>query len=129
MFSVWINDETPALIMSRAFGTSATSKVKIRINPALIYSQLGNCKLVISNYGTIAINEESTNNVQDIVLDAVAEYYVSIVSTSGKVLFSNKITVTESLNSVAIIVIVVVIAVVILGIFVFLKLRTGMRIR
>lgn len=128
-FSVWINNEMPALIMSRNFGTSATSKVNIKINPALIYSQLGNCSIVISNYGTILINEESSSNVDSINLTSVGEYYVSIISSSGKVIFSNKITITEALNSVAIMVIVIIVIVAVIGVLVFLKLRNRLKVR
>ena len=128
-YEIWINNEDPAFEISRDFGTSATSNITIKLNKGLIASQIGNCKLIISNYGTIDITTADTNAITPITLSSVGDYYISIVSTSGQVLFSNKITISKKLSNITIIVIVIVVILIAIGLFIFLKLRTKMRVR
>ena len=103
--------------------------ITIQINKGLIASQLGTCTLVITNYGTEEITLDSPNDVTTLTLNAVGDYYITIISPSGQILFSNKITITEKLNSVAIIVIILVVALLAVGTFIFVRLRTRMRVK
>ena len=128
-FKVWVNNESPAMLLSRNFGTSGTSKITVQINKGLIASQLGNCKLIISNFGTQDITTDSANEVTELTLSLPGDYYFTIVSSSGQVLFSNKITIKQGLNSVAVIVIVIVCVLLAVGLLLFFRLRTRMRVR
>ena len=137
-FDVWINNETPIINCNIEKGGSTTKTLEIYYNPTLIYSELGNCTITLTyknNVETIDINAETIASLakseSDIVSYEIENYGSWIVQLKSETntISSFVVSKIEPLNTIAIIVIVLVSVILVVGTFVFIKLRTRMKIR
>ena len=131
--SFTLNNETPTIPCTLEKGKTTTKGFTIYFNPAIIYEQVGECYVYINNKIVAHINGSSENNELRIETsfdnDGEGDYYVQLVSSSGVVLDSYKLTIKEPLNFWAIVVIIVVVAVVATIVISVIVLRRKMRIR
>lgn len=131
--SFTLNDADPKIVCSLERGDSTTKNFTITFNAAAIYEQIGEAYIYVNNEIVAHIVEGAENVEQNINFsfknNGDGDYYVRIVSTSGVVLDSFKVTIKEPLNTGAIIVIIVVVAVVAAVVVAIVMLRRRMRIR
>ncbi len=138
-FAFSLNNEIPNIKCSLDYGESSTKGFNITFNAGAIYDQVGESYIIIrkgvnGNSERVAeINESSsfgqTKISKSFKSDGAGDYYIQLVSTSGIVLNSYKVTIKEPLNTWAIILIVVITVVVATVAIVIIVLRRKMRIR
>ena len=131
-YSVWINDDTSALIESSIQpGSSTTKTIYLKMNLYQIYSKIGDCTIKLNGKKYITINSStaSSNTISTYELKSNQKYNITVETESGNTLLSFVVTKKEPLNTVAIIVIVVV-SVVATGLTVtFILFRKRMRVK
>lgn len=129
-FKFTINNETPTIQCSLTPGKTTTKNITLKFNPQAIFRQAGDCYIVVNDQRVVEINEASAEDTTEtITLKDPAVYYVKIVTDSGRVLSSFKVTIKEPLNTWSIILIVAIVIVVIGVIVTFVMLRTKMKVR
>ena len=134
-FKVWINEETPTILPKNYTYGSKTSKViTIQYNGSIIYSQIGEGYILITNekgsiVNNIEINAESENAVKEINFNATGVYTVGLYNKEGKLVSSYKVIKTTPLNSSAKLIIIIVSSVVVAltGVFIFLRKKLKFR--
>ena len=131
--SFTLNNEDAQIACSLKKGESTTKGFTIRFNAAVIYEKVGESYIYINNKIVAHITEASSNSEQKYVTtydnSGDGDFYVKLVSSSGVVLDSYKVTIKEPLNFWAIVVIIVVVAVVSTVVITIVVLRRKMRIR
>lgn len=132
-FSFTLNNELPKVNCSLASGESSNQGFEISFNEGAIYEQIGDSYIYINNERVGVIDYRSqyaqTTINKNFKSDGAGDYYITLVSSSGTILQSFKVTITEPLNTWAIILIVVITAVVVTVVVVVIVLRRKMRIR
>ena len=132
-FAFTLNNETPNIECSLKTGESTTKGFTLKLNPGIIYEQIGDATLYINNTVLMYINEDSATELKEIKINredyGTGDFYIRLVSSSGAVIDSFKIEIKEPLNVWAIIVIVVVVVLVVGVIATIIILRKRMRIR
>lgn len=130
VFRFTINNQTPSMQCSLNPGESTTKDVTLKLNPQIIYSQVGDCYIMVNNEKILTINEEyAPDKTTSFTISGVGDYYIRIVSDSGRVISSFQVTIKEPLNTWSIVLIVAVVLVVIAVITIFIVLRTKMKVR
>lgn len=128
-----LNNETPTVDCSLSKGESSTKGFTISFNAAVIYEQVGESYVYINDRLVAHITEKSENREQQISTTyknfGDGDYYVKLVSSSGIILDSYKVTIKEPLNTWAIVVIIVVVGAVLTVAITIIVLRRKMRIR
>ena len=128
-----LNNEKPTVACSIEKGETTTKGFTIKFNEAVIYDQVGDAYIYINNKLVAKINKDSLNKEQKVSTtfksSGDGDYYVKLVSSSGIVLDSYKVTIKEPLNTWAIIVIIAVVGVVATVVITIIVLRRKMRIR
>ena len=128
-----LNNEIPKIQSTLETGEKTTKGFEIFFNPSIIYEQIGEAYVYINDEIVAYITENSSNEEMRISTTFKAngdgDYYIRLVSSSGIVLDSYKVTIKEPLNAGAIIVIIVVTAVVLTVTITIIVLRRKMRIR
>ena len=131
--SFTLNNENPTISCTLEKGEKTTKGFEIFFNPAVIYEQVGEAYVVIGDEIVAYINENSVN--EEVRIETTyknngdGDYYIQLISSSGVVLDSYKVTIKEPLNTGAIIVIVVVVGVILTIAITVIVLRRKMRIR
>ena len=101
-------------------------------NAGIIYDQVGECVIYVNN-SRFEIDENSADTLSTITITqkdhGTGDYYISLQTTSGKVISSFKVIVKEPLNAWAIVIIVVAVAAVGTVVITIIVLRNKMRIR
>ena len=114
-------------------GETTNKGFNISFNAGIIYEQIGESFIYINGEAVYAINEYSGYDIQTIARtfddNGAGDYYIQLVTSSGNILSSYKVTIKEPLNFWAIIIIVVVAGVAITVATVIIVLRRKMRIR
>ena len=132
-FTFTLNNETPSIDCSLGYGESTNDGFNITFSESAIYEQIGDAYIYINNEIVGEINKDSATGKTKIYRsfnsDGAGDYYIKLVSSSGVILSSYKVTITEPLNTWAIILIVVVVGVVIAVVVVIIVLRHKMKIR
>ena len=129
-FTFTVNNQTPSLHSSINPGESTTKDITIKFNAQTIYRQVGECYLMLNDTVVLAITaEDAYDGTSTITINEVGDYYVKLVTDSGRVITSFKVTVKEPLNTWSIVLIVAVVLVVAGIIVTFIILRTRMRVR
>jgi hypothetical protein len=128
-FAFTLNNEKATIISSVEAGEKTTKPVKLKFTGSIIYSQVGDCNLVINGEVVLRIDENSGSNTTEVEVTEVGEYYVQLVGDSGNVLHSLNFTIKQPLNTVSIILIVVVSAIAVALVGTFIWLRTRMKVR
>lgn len=131
--SFTLNNEKPKIDCSLEKGDSTTKKFDITFNPAIIYEQVGESYIYINNRLVAHIDETSENKEVKVTTSyknhGDGDYYIKLISSSGTILDSYKVTIKEPLNAGAVIIIIVVVAVVGTVVTTIIVLRRKMRIR
>jgi len=132
-FQFTLNNETPFIESSIEPGDTTTKGFTVSLNPAVIYSQIGEAVLCVNGVEIVTINEFSTSDYIhkefSEKVDGAGDYYITLESLSGDLILAFKIEIKEPLNTSSIIIIIVAAAVVIAVIVTIIVLRTKMRIR
>ncbi len=132
-FKVWIRDKDAKIKINStlAEGGETSKEITLSYNPYLIFTQIGECKIYVNNNVIAEINNSSINDVSTFVIpkDAKGTYVVQVKSSSGNTELSFVLNKKEPLSAVSIIVIVIAVLVVAGGIFLFVKLRTKMKVK
>lgn len=130
-FRFRISNQTAAIYSSLTPGATTTKSVTITYNPYVIYRQLGECILHISNYGDYVINESTITDslVKEIVISGAGTYYVQLLGVDNCVMNSFVVEIKEPLNTLSIVLIVLVSLVLVGGLITFLVLRHRMKVR
>ena len=132
-FGFTLNNEEPKIECSLEKGESTKKNFNIYFNAAILYEQIGEAYIYINDREVAHINENSANTEVTVNTSfkehGDGDYYIKLVSTSGIVWDSYKVTIKEPLNFWAIIVIIVVVAVVATVTITIIVLRRRMRIR
>ncbi len=133
IFAFTLNNEVPRIECSLAPGETSNKGFSLTFNPGIIYEQVGECVLEINGQVIYTIDASSPNSTVSHYVsqkeNGSGDYYVTLRSASGGILSSYKLTLTEPLNTFAIIIIVVVSVLIITVVVVIIVLRTKMRIR
>lgn len=130
-FSFTLNNETPTISCSVGAGKKTTKPVTIKFNASILYSQLGECYIVVNGdmENSLKIDATSENEVTQLQIEDVGKYYIQIIGDSGNISASFNFTIKEPLNTMSIILIVVISAIVIGIVVTFIWLRTKMKVR
>lgn len=132
-FGFTLNNEVPKIQCTLKTGESTKKNFSIFFNPQIIYEQVGDAGVYINGVLVASINENSQNEelriTRSFKQNGHGDYYVALISSSGLILDSYKVTIKEPLNTGAIILIVVIVAVVTTVVTVIIVLRRKMRIR
>ena len=130
-FNFRISNQTAAIYSSLTPGETTTKTVTITYNPYIIYRQLGECVLHISNFGDYVINESTITDslVKEITISGAGTYYVQLLGVDDCVMNSFVVEIKEPLNTLSIVLIVLVSLVLVGGLITFLVLRHRMRVR
>lgn len=130
-FSFTLNNETPTISCSIEAGKKTTKPVTIKFNASILYSQLGECYIVVNGNmeNALKIDETSANEITQLQIEDVGKYYVQIIGDSGNISASFNFTIKEPLNTMSIVLIVVISAIVIGIVVTFIWLRTKMKVR
>lgn len=130
-FSFTLNNESPTISCSIGAGKKTTKPVTIKYNASILYSQLGECYIVVNGNmaNAIKIDANSANEITQQKIEAVGKYYVQIIGDSGNISASFNFTIKEPLNTMSIVLIVVISAIVIGIVATFIWLRTKMKVR
>ena len=125
-FKVWINNELPSLLSNVDIATRTTDTITIDYNPALIYSQVGTCKLEINGTNYVNINSESQNIVNTITISKAGEYVVKIISDDGNIISTYKYIKADPMNATTkLVLICVAIGAVVLVVLFFMIRKKG----
>lgn len=130
-----LNNEIPTVACSLDKGESSTKGFTISFNSAVIYQQIGDSYIYINDKLVATIDENSINENREQKVKLTyknsgdGDYYVKLVSSSGVILDSYKVTIDEPLNAGAIIVIIVIVGLVLTVVITVIMLRRKMRIR
>ena len=102
----------------------------LTFNKYLIYQQIGNAIIKINDEESIIINAEtsSVNQITNFELSENDVYLVQLQTDTGNTVLSFKLIKKAPLNSVAIFLIIVAVLIIGTLTFVFIKLRTKMRV-
>lgn len=132
-FAFTLNNDNPYIECSLSAGETTKDSFTISFNAGIIYSQVGDSYLYVNNILVATIDENSATEITTRTFsnrdDGYGDYYISLVSSSGNVISSFKVTIEEPLNVWAIIIIVVVSIIVVTVVTVIIVLRNKMRIR
>ncbi len=131
--SFTLTNKTASIPCTLEKGESTTKSFTIYFNPSIIYEQVGESYVYINDKMVAHIGENSDNNETKIKIsfkgNGDGDYYIKLVSSSGVILDSYKLTIKEPLNASAIIIIIVVVVVVATVVVTIILLRRKMRIR
>ncbi|MGN1208234.1 MAG: hypothetical protein ACI4TI_02075 [Christensenellales bacterium] len=132
-FKVWIRDKNAKIRINSSLveGGETTKEITLSYNPYLIFSQIGECGIYINDTLITKIDNTSVNNVSNYTIpkDAKGTFVVQVKSSSGNTELSFVLNKKEPLSAVSIIVIVLATLIVAGGIFLFIKLRTRMKVK
>lgn len=131
-FAIWVNNETVIITPSREWGSNSTAGFTLTINTASVYERIGECQIVVNGTTMLSINASNKDLVEPTVLNnftAQGDYIVQLVSASGTVLQSYRLTIDEPLNTAAIILICVAVGVVVVLTVVFIIMRRRVKVR
>ncbi len=130
-----LNNDVPTIACSLEKGESTTKGFTISFNTAVVYEQVGDSFIYINDRLVAIINEETALNNKEQKINTTykqfgdGDYYVKLVSSSGIILDSYKVTIDEPLNASAILVIIVIVGAVLAVVITVIVLRRKMRIR
>lgn len=131
-FNVWINNDTTMIIMSNINpGDSSTSAIKLTLNKRQIYEKVGECVIMFNDVEWLRINASTAteNKTEVYTVTENGTYNIKLQTLSGNTLLSFVITKKAPLNAIAIIVIILSVLAVSSIVFIFIKMRKGMRIK
>ena len=130
-FSFTLNNEPPTISCSIESGKKTTKPVTIKFNAAILYSQLGECYIVVNGNmeSALKIDETSPNEITQIQVEDVGNYYIQVVGDSGNIATSFNFVIKEPLNVMSIILITVAVLIVVAIVGTFIWLRTRMKVR
>lgn len=132
-FNVWIRENDVKILLKASIkeGDSTSKAIKFTFNPYLIYTQIGECSIYLNENEVVEINSESENAVHHFTIarSAKGTFIVQVRSDNGNTELSFIVNKKEPLSTVTIIVIVLVSVVVAGGAFLFIKLRTRMKVK
>ena len=117
-------------------GEATTDPITVTFNAANIYNEFGESTLRVIYYNNNTMYTDYTYNitaetqdVQTYTIDNTNVYFVQLVSPSGNLLYSIKLTKNEPFNAATIIAIVVAVLVVIIVIILIIKLRKRIAVK
>ncbi len=133
-FNFRINNEVPAITpLNYSYGTSTTKNVTLQYNGALIYSQVGESYIEISNNGVVQgkidINAESTDELSTITIGVPGKWTITIYNNDGNFIASYTINRATPLNSSARLIIIIAVVVFIALVVAFIILRKHTKFR
>ena len=130
-YDIWINNETAILNNSREWGTASIKPFTIKLNPSVVYSRIGNCYITINGKEVLTIDESNseTNEELSYTCSAPGVYVVQMYSQSGNLISSQRITINEPLNTVAIALIAIAAAVVVGLVIMFVVIRKRQKVK
>ncbi len=136
-FKVVIYQGTAPINISIDEGESTTSEITVTYNKANLYIEMGASTIRIVKYndsGTLVVSDsesiDSTSTGEgSMSITSAGTYFVQILSPSGNLLFSYKVTKTDPMNAATIIIIVVSVLVVLVVAFLIFKLRKRISVK
>ena len=131
-FEFWINNEEVSITPSREWGSSSTASFYLTVNTANIYEKIGKCYIIVNSEKVLAINEENAELIEPTTIGKFTkqgDYVIQLVSESGNILQSHRITIQEPMNTATIILIVIasIVAVVLIITFIFMRNKVKVR--
>lgn len=122
-FNVWLNNDQPVIISSINNGSSTKETISLNFNPGMIYTQVGNCKILINDKEYIAIDANSGRAVETIQITQKGTYTIKIVSEDGSLISSYKFTKNDPINKTTKIILVCIAigAVVLVALFLLIR--------
>ena len=138
-FKIWINEEVPTIVpVDYTYGTKTSKDVTLQYSAGLIYQQIGNAKVVLTQDGVIRYQDVISSTSQDKLnyvtikttnKATAGTYIMSIYNEQGQLVVSYKIIKTVPLNTAAKIIIIVASILLVAGIVVFIVLRKHTKFR
>ena len=122
-FSVWINNDTPVIISNIPAGTSSKEVITLNFNPGIIYTQVGNCQILINDKVYMTIDENSNRVVETITINQKGTYEIKIVSEDGTLISSYKYTKNDPINNTTKIILISVACGIVVLVVLFLLIR------
>ncbi len=133
-YSFWINDATPPIQVSIEENQSTTDPITVSFNTQDLLNSVGDCILRIAGMDDFILSSQRLADGQlqtyyTFTIQASGTYDIQLLTESGRLLYSYRVTKTEPLNTVSIILIVVSCLVVVGLTVMFILLRKRMKIR
>ena len=131
-FNFWINDETINITPSREWGSNSTAGFNLTVNTGSVYEKIGECFIQVNGQTILTIDETNGTNIEPTTTQNFTQsgsYVIQLVSASGNILQSHRITIDVPLNTAAIILIVVAVIVVITLVITFIVMRNRVKVR
>lgn len=128
-FSFWLNNSTVPMSVSLKEGESTTGSISIEYNKGNLFEILGDCYIQIDSKVIDVVESESNFESVLYTLNNVGDHYIQVYTSSGKLVYSYNVKITEPLNTISIILIVVSCVVVVAGLLIFFLLRKRMQVR
>lgn len=125
--------ETVPISVSVKEGTSTSGKILVSFNAYNIFERYGEVKILIGNK-SININENYLQSLNENYFvseecSRIGENFIQVQTSSGKVIYSYKVTKVEPLNTLSIVFIVIAVGVVGVITVTFIMLRRKMKIK
>ena len=130
-YTIWINNETAILNSTRDWGTASIAPFTLKLNPYVVYTRIGNCYVTVNGQTVMTINDENKDQNSEIsqVFTNPGVYVIQMYSESGNLLSSQRITINEPLNTVAIVLIVLAVVVVVGLVLMFVLIRKRQKVK
>ena len=130
-YTIWINNETAILNSTRDWGTASTAPFTLKLNPYVVYTRIGNCYVTVNGQTVLTINEENADQNEEVsyTCSAPGVYVVQMYSQSGNLISSQRVTINEPLNTVAIVLIVLAVVVVVALVLMFVIIRKRQKVK
>lgn len=139
-FKVVIQVGTAPIKVSVAEGQSTTNQVDIIFNAGNIYQEMGECTVRILKYNSEGkyygnvYSKEITAETKDEISTSISasekgSFFLQVVSPSGNLLYSYKISKDEPMNFATIIIIITAVILAIIIVFIIIKLRKKISVK
>lgn len=128
-FSFWLNNSSVPMSVSLKEGESTTGTVTIEYNKGNLFEILGDCYIQIDSRVIDTIDSSSSFESALYKLNSFGSHYIQVYTSSGKLVYSYHVEITEPLNTISIILIVVSCVLVVAGLLIFFLLRKRMQVR
>ena len=130
-YTIWINNETAILNSTRDWGTDSIQPFTIKLNPSVVYSRIGNCYITINGQVVLTIDETNseTNEELSYTCRDPGVYIIQMYSQSGNLISSQRITINEPLNTIAIVLIALAAVVVVGLVLMFVIIRKRQKVK
>ena len=129
-FEFFINSRPVPIVVSVSEGGTTNKNVSVQFNAKNVYDSVGECYVIVGKE-TYLVDETTQDTVELILGDDESRgtHYIQVRTTSGNLLYSYKVNLTEPMNAWSVIAIIASVGAVIAIIFIIIRLRKRLGIK